>query len=134
MADVAALSAGVLLRVAEFLKTLPAQDLDALAEGTAKLEVVGRGRAGTRPRAAAASTVDRAEVRQRLAGFTSVADATRYVDSLGLLAAPLRALAADLGVTVPAKATKVQIRDAIVRAHVGDVLNSEAIRRQATGR
>lgn len=65
--------------------------------------------------------------------FTSVADATRYLDGLRLLVAPLRALARDLGVTVPAKATKDQTRDAIVRARVGDVLNSEAIRRQAAG-
>ncbi len=136
MADVAALSAGVLTRVAEFLKTLSAEDLDALANGGAKLEIVGRTTraTGARSRAAAApSTVDAAEVRSRLAGFGSSADATRYLDSLNLQLAPLKTLAADLGVTLSGRPTKAAVRDAIVRAHVGDVLNSEAIRRQATG-
>ena len=134
MADVAALSATVLLRVAEFLKTLPADQLDDLAGGVAKLELVPKG--GRRPAAAKAapSTVDGEEARQLLASFTSVAAATRYLDGMKLTVAALRSLAAGLGVSLPAKAVKNDIRDAIVRAYVGDVLNSEAIRRQAAAR
>jgi hypothetical protein len=135
MADTAALTASVLTRVAEFLKSLPADQLDDLAAGTAKLAVVPKGGrvAASRRAAPTPSTVDAEEVRRMLGGFTTVADAARYVDGLRLTAAPLKALAADLGVTVAARATKDQVRDAIVRAYVGDVLNSEAIRRQAAG-
>jgi hypothetical protein len=135
MADVAALSTGVLVRVAEFLKKVPPEQLEALASGEAKLEIVGvRSRAAaSRAKAAAPSDVDSAEVRQRLAGFTSVADATRYLDGLGLKAAGLKALAAELGVPVAARDTMAKVRDAIVRAKVGAVLDADAIRNQAAG-
>jgi hypothetical protein len=134
MADVAALSATVLLRVAEFLKTLPADQLDDLANGVAKLEVVPKGgRVAKTAAAKAPSTVDVDEVRRLLGTFTSVADATRYLDGLKLGVPALKSLAAELRVTLPAKALKNDVRDAIVRAYVGDVLNSEAIRRQAAG-
>lgn len=132
MADVAALSASVLLRVAELLKTLPADQLEDLAAGTAKLEVVPKGGRPAR-KAPAASTVDTAEVRRMLGSFTSIADAARYLDGLGLKLPERKALAADLGVTLVGRATLVSVRDAIVKAYVGDVLNSEAIRRQAAG-
>ena len=133
MADVAALSASVLLRVAEFLKTLPADQLEDLAAGAAKLEVVPKGGRQPSRKAPAPSTVDTAEVRRMLSGFTSVADAARYLDGLGLRLPERKALAADLGVTLVGRATLVSVRDAIVKAYVGDVLNSEAIRRQAAG-
>jgi hypothetical protein len=133
MADVAALSASVLLRVAELLKTLPADQLEDLAAGTAKLEVVPKGGRPAR-KVAAPSAVDTAEVRRMLASFTSIADAARYLDGLGLKLPERKALAADLGVTLVGRATLVSVRDAIVKAYVGDVLNSEAIRRQAAGR
>lgn len=134
MADVAALSASVLLRVAELLKTLTADQLEELAAGTAKLAVVPKGgRGATRPAATAPSTVDTAEVRRMLATVTTVADATRYLDGLPLTAAPFKALAKDLGVTLVSKDSKTAARDKIVRAYVSDVLNSEAIRRQAAG-
>jgi hypothetical protein len=134
MADVAALSAGVLMQVGEFLKRVPPEQLEALASGEAKLEIVGvRSRATTSRAKAAPSTVDSAEVRQRLAGFTSVADATRYLDGLGLTVAGLKALAGEFGIRVASKDKKDQIRDAIVRAKVGAVLDAEAIRNQAAG-
>ena len=134
MADVAALSATVLLRVAEFLKTLPADQLDDLANGVAKLEVVPKGGRRVAPAKAAPSTVDVDEVRRLLGTFTSVADATRYLDGLKLTVAALKSLAAALQVSLPAKVVKNDVRDAIVRAYVGDVLNAEAIRRQAAAR
>ncbi len=130
MSDVATLSADVLISVAAFLKTLPADQLDDLAAGTAKLEVVPKGgRRVPSGRTKAVSTVDAAEVRQALGGFTTRADATRYVDGLGLLLPGLKQLAGDLGVTLVGRATKAGVRDAIVQAYVGDVLNSDAIRR-----
>ena len=133
MADVAALSASVLLRVAELLKTLPADQLEDLAAGTAKLEVVPKGGRAASRNAATPSTVDIAEVRRMLGSFTSVADAARYLDGLGLKLPERKALAADLGVTLVGRATLASVRDAIVKAYVGDLLNSEAIRRQAAG-
>jgi hypothetical protein len=133
MADVAALSASVLLRVAELLKSLPAEQLEDLAAGTAKLAVVPKGGRVAARKAPTPSTVDSVEVRRMLAGFTSVADAARYLDGLGLKLAERKALAADLGVTLVGRATLVSVRDAIVKAYVADVLNSEAIRRQAAG-
>jgi hypothetical protein len=133
MADVAALSAAVLVKVAEFLRKLPADALEDLVAGEAKLELVPKGgRPAPRSRAATAqSTVDSAEVRRVLGTFSTVADAARYLDGLGLKLPERKALAADLGVTLTGRATLASVRDAIVRAYVGDVLNSDAIRRQA---
>lgn len=136
MADVAALSAAVLVKVGDFIRKLPADQLEALVNGEAKLELVPKGGrpATTRSRAAAAPAVDAGEVGERLRGFTSVADATRYLDTLPGTVPQLKALAKALGVTVASSATKPRVRDAIVRAYVGDVLNADAIRRQAAGR
>lgn len=122
MSDSAELTHEVLLRVAEFLRKLPSDQLQDLASGTAKLEVV---RPTSRrlparektPPADLPRPVD--EISAKLSGLADRAAAARYIDDLHLSSAQLRSLALALGISVPSKATKVQARDTIVQWTVG---------------
>lgn len=128
MSDSAELTHDVLLRVAEFLRKLPPEQLEDLASGSAHLEVVSRS-------PLAAVRRQRLPVRERtptvemprpieqigadLAGFTDRATAASYLDELKLSVAQLRSLAAGLGIAVSSKATKLQARDTIIQWTVG---------------
>jgi hypothetical protein len=128
MSDSAELTHDILLRVAEFLRKLPPDQLEELAAGTAQLQVVSRS-------PVEAARRQRLPVRQRtpvvemprpieqigsdLASFTDRASAAAYLDELKLSAAQLRSLAAGLGIAVSSKATKTQARDTIVQWTVG---------------
>jgi hypothetical protein len=128
MSDSAELTHDVLLRVAEFLRKLPSDQLEELASGSAYLEVVSRS-------PVAAVRKQRLPVRERtptvemprpieqigadLAGFTDRAAAVSYLDELKLSVAQLRSLAAGLGIAVSSKATKAQARDTIIQWTVG---------------
>ncbi len=122
MTDSAELTHEVLLRVAEFLRKLPAGQLEDLASGTAKLEVV---RPSARklpvrektPPVALPRPVE--EISAKLSGLSDRATATRYLDDLALSAAQLRSLALALGIAIPSKATKPQARDTIIQWTVG---------------
>src|SRR5690606_2558198 len=122
MSDSAELTHDVLLRVAEFLRKLPAKQLEGLAAGTARLEVVERSRQRL-PTRSATPKVDMPkpieETGATLSSFTDRAAATIYLDDLHLTVAQLRSLAAGLGIAVPSKATKAQARDTIVQWTVG---------------
>lgn len=128
------LAHAVLLRVAEFIRGLPADQLAALADGTAKLEIAGR---GTRSRAAAsrtrapAATVSAEKVRADLTTIGDRAAATRYLDDLRLTVAQLKALAKELGIAVPSRATKPAVLHEIVQWTIGRRLDSAAISRPA---
>jgi hypothetical protein len=130
--DPADLTHAVLLRVAEFLRKLPVEQLADLAEGTAKLEVVPKGGrpAPSRP-AAAKSSVPVDQVRTELATLADRAEATRYLDGLKLTVAGLRALAGELNIAVPSKSNKAEVRDTIVFWTVGRRLDSAAVSRPA---
>jgi hypothetical protein len=120
--DSAELTHEVLLRVAEFLRRLPSDQLKDLATGTAKLEVI---RPTSRrlparektPPAELPRPVD--EISAKLSGLADRVTAARYLDDLHLSAAQLRSLALALGISVPSKATKAQARDTIVQWTVG---------------
>ena len=113
----------VLLRVAEFLRKLPTDQLEHLAAGTARLEVVDRTprhRLPVRPRTPKVELpkpID--EIGTTLGSFVDRASAGAYLDGLHLTLAQLRSVAAGLGIAVPSKATKAQARDTVVQWTVG---------------
>jgi hypothetical protein len=125
----------VLLRVSEFLKALPADQLDDLIAGTAKLQVVAKGgRAAARPAAKTAArplSVTPDKVRAELVAIGDTAGAERYVSDLKLTVAGLRTLAGELGISVASKARKDELVRQIVQWTVGRRLTSETISRAA---
>jgi hypothetical protein len=134
--DSAELTHAVLLRVAEFLRKLPAEQLADLAEGTAKLELVPKGgRPAAAPRAAAAKpSVSAEQVRAELESSGDRAVATRYLDGLKLTVAQFKTLAKDLNIALPSKATKNEARDTLIYWTVGRRLDSAAVSRPAPAR
>jgi hypothetical protein len=134
VSDPADLTHGVLLRVAEFLKALPADQLAALADGTAKLEVVPKG--GRRRPAPTAEPlpVPAEQVRAEMMEIGDRVAARRWLEDQGLKVPQLRALAKALDISVNSKATKVVVLDQIVQWTVGRRLDSEAISRPAPAR
>jgi len=118
----------VLLRVSEFLKALPADQIDDLVAGTAKLEVVPKGGrpAARRPAAAKAATkaatkaapspVTPDTVRAELAATGDTAGAERYINGLKLTVPQLRALAGELGISLSGKAVKAEVGKAATYA------------------
>ncbi|WP_433118362.1 hypothetical protein [Micromonospora sp. CA-246542] len=130
MTDPADLAHAVLLRVAEFVRTLPVDRIAALADGTAKLAVVDRARPAARSAAAPASAgVDADRVRTDLAAIGDRAAGTRYLADLKLTVVKLRALARELGIAVPSKAKKADIEHDILQWTVGRRLDSAAVSR-----
>ncbi|MBX6749976.1 MAG: hypothetical protein IRY85_09975 [Micromonosporaceae bacterium] len=128
MSDSAELTHDVLLRVAEFLRKLPADQLEDLASGTAHLQVVSRSpveavrrqRLPVREKTPVVSMPRPIEqIGADLASFTDRAAAAAYLDDLKLSVAQLRSLAAGLGIAVSSKATKMQARDTIIQWTVG---------------
>lgn len=140
--DPADLTHLVLLKVAEFIRKLPADQLADLADGSAKLELVPKGgrparTAGARgasARANAPLAVAPDHVRAELAAIGDRGAGVRYVNDLRLTVAQLKALAKELGIAVPGKATKSQAVDTIVEWTVGRRLDSESISRPAPAR
>lgn len=142
MTSAADLSHAVLIRVADFLRTLPPEQLAALADGTAQLTVATAGpqqpaapAPARRSRAKAAKpavVVDTDRIRADLAAIDDRVAAGRYLDDLGLKVAELRALATELGVALPSRATKAVIQKNIVQATVGRRLTSAVLSRPAS--
>jgi hypothetical protein len=108
------LSHDVLLRVAEFLRRLPSEQLADLAKGTAKLELVPK----TAPLPRRSKPVElpkpAEEIGAALASAPDRATAVSYLDDLRLTVAQLRTLARALGIAVPSRATRAQTRDTLV--------------------
>ena len=134
MSESAELTHEVLLRVAEFLRKLPTKQLQDIAAGTAKLDVVRptARKLPTRERVAPAQLprpVD--EIGSKLAGLTDRAAAARYLDDLSMTVAQLRSLALALGIAVASKATKAQTRDTIVQWTVGRRIDTGILSRPA---
>jgi hypothetical protein len=134
VSESAELTHEVLLRVADFLRKLPTKQLQDIAAGTAKLEVVRptARKLPSRTRIAPAELprpVD--EIGSKLAGLTDRAAAARYLDDLSLTAAQLRSLALALGIAVTSKATKPQVRDTIVQWTVGRRVDTRILSRPA---
>jgi hypothetical protein len=134
VADPADLAHDVLLRVAEFLRKLPTEQLAGLADGTAKLEVVPK---GGRPPARAAAAPPPVSADQMRAELTKIGDraaARRWLEDLKLTVPQLKSLAKQLGISVPSKATKAVVLDEIVQWTIGRRLDSAAISRPAPAR
>jgi hypothetical protein len=135
--DSAELTHEVLLRVAEFLRKLPTRQLQDIAAGTAKLEVVKPTvrKLPVRERTAPAQLprpVD--EIGSVLTSQTDRSAASRYLDDLHLSAVQLRSLALALGIAVTSKATKAQARDTIVQWTVGRRVDGTILSRPASRR
>ncbi|GAA2635464.1 hypothetical protein GCM10010399_80300 [Dactylosporangium fulvum] len=134
MTDPADLAQKVLVAVAAFVRTLPADQLEDLANGAAKLELVPKGGRTARKTAAAAKPlpVPAGEVESMLRQIANRPAGEQYLADLKLGVQQLRDLAKALGVTVASKATKAQVITAIVEQVVGRRLDSDAITRMAT--
>jgi hypothetical protein len=140
MSDVQKLSLTVLHTVAEFLALLPADQLNALADGTARLAIIPKD--ATEPlhlapaakpakrqpsRAAAEPTVDMSEIRDRLDRSTTREEADAMLRPLKQKP-HLNALARLLGMRGYSSYTKGELIDAIIEFTVGNRLDSGAIR------
>lgn len=137
MSDPADLTHGVLLRVADFLRKLPADQLAALADGTARLELVpkgGRRSAGAARPARKPLPLPAEQVRAELAKIGDRTAARRWLEDLGLTVPQLRDLARELGVPVTSKARRDDVLDTIVQGTVGRRLDFAAISRPAPAR
>jgi hypothetical protein len=145
--DSAELTHEVLLRVAEFLRKLPTDQLEELASGSASLEVVSRPpleparvqaarrRLPVREKTpAVAMPRPIAQIGADLSNLVDRATATQYLDDLRLSVAQLRSLAAGLGIAVSSKATKAQARDTIVQWTVGRRADAAILSRPAARR
>lgn len=135
MTDPADLAHDVLLKVAAFVKSLPADQLADLASGEARLTLVPRGgarAAGARvSRAPAVRPLSRpvAEIETMLSEIGTRAAAVQYLNDERLTVAQLRELAKVLGVALPGKGTKEAITVKIVDSVVGRRLDASAIDR-----
>lgn len=134
MSDPADLTHRVLLRVAEFLRKLPAEQLAELAEGSAKLEVVPK--RGRRPPAVAATPppVTAGQVRAELTAISDRGAGRRWLEDQRLTVPQLKALAKELGISIPSKATKPEVLDQLVQSVIGRRLDFESISRPAPPR
>lgn len=141
MSDTADLAHEVLIRVAEFVKKLPAEQIGELVRGEARLEVIPRGHKVVAPGAVRTSRnssgamlprpVD--EIRSTVTGMGDRVAARRYLDAdLKLTVPQLKTLAKALDITVTG--TKPKILDGVVEWAVGRRLDSEAISRAGGGR
>jgi hypothetical protein len=130
--DPADLTHDVLRRVAEFLRTLPADRLVDLARGDATLALVPPPAPAERTPPALSTPAE--EVRAALSSMDDRASAARYLDDLRLTGPQLRALAKELGLAVPAKAAKVEVRNTIVQWTVGRRLDASILSRPSPHR
>jgi hypothetical protein len=133
----AELSHAVLMKVGEFIRKLPADQLAELARGEAKLELVPKGGRTTTPRRTTTPkplTVPVDEVREQLGASRDPAASAGYLNGLNYTADQLRTLATELGIPLPSKATKPRIVDTIVEWKVSRRLDSEAISRPGPAR
>jgi hypothetical protein len=129
VSDPADLTHGVLLRVAEFLRKLPADQLAELADGTAKLAVVPKAGRRPAPRAAKPAPVTAAEVRAALEQIGDRTAARRWLEDQRLTVPQLVTLARELGIAIAAKPRKDVALDQIVQWTIGRRLDSAAISR-----
>jgi hypothetical protein len=131
--EASGLSCAVLLRVADFLRDLPSDQMTALARGDLSLAVVPE-LPPARPSAPVPGRpmplpVAAATVRAALTALTDRASAVRYLDDLRLTTTQLRGLARELGLAVSSSAGKASIRDTIVQWTVGRRLDSAILSR-----
>jgi hypothetical protein len=132
--DLSKQSLAVLRQVAEFLEGLPADQVDDLAEGRARLTLIPWGasapllpvsRPARKPREAAPSTVDIDAVLSTVEAATSREDALTALNPLKV--ADLKAVAAAMRIGATA-GTKAALVKQIVELTVGARLSGDALR------
>jgi hypothetical protein len=125
----AELTHGVLLKIAEFVRKLPADQLEDLVSGAAKLELVPKApvrKAGAKP----ALPRPAEEIRTTLEEIGDRVAARRYLTTdLKVTVPMLRALGTEFGITVRTK--KDQALDDVVEWAVGRRQDSDVIARRA---
>jgi hypothetical protein len=139
VSEASGLSSAVLVRVADFLRDLPPDQLSALARGDLSLAVIGAPapRRSVVPARSPAPNPVRAiplpvaapTVRAALTALTDRASAARYLDDLRLTTTQLRSLARELGLAVSSSAGKSVIRDTIVQWTVGRRVDAAVLSR-----
>ncbi|GAA3450951.1 hypothetical protein [Dactylosporangium matsuzakiense] len=121
----------VLLRVAAFVKSLPADQLADLASGEAKLELVPKAGRSPRPprQPAAGAALSRpvTEIQDMLSQLETRQAATQYLNDLKLTVPQLKELAKVLGIPAPAKSTKTTLTTTIVDTTTGRRADSLAL-------
>jgi hypothetical protein len=135
VSDTAELAHAVLLRVAEFVKKLPTDQLEDLARGEAKLEVVPKGgRPAARSRATAVSLPRPAdEIVKTIREIDDRVAARRYLETdLKLTVPMLKQFASEVGITV--SGNKGPILTGIVEWAVGRGVDADVISRVGAGR
>src|SRR5262249_10276227 len=115
-------TADLLIRVAEFLRKLPADQLDALASGEARLEVVFK---TARAPKEAALAINVEQVGLDLKALPDRASAQRYLTDLRLKKPEMTSLATQLHVPVSSKDSVAAMISKIVAQKVGQRLDSE---------
>ena len=129
MTEPAELTHGVLLKIAEFVRKLPKDQLEDLASGAAKLELVTK--APIRKTAAKPALPRPAEeIRATLEGIGDRVAARRYLETdLKLTVAGLQSLGAAFQFTV--RSRKAQALDDVVEWAVGRSQDADIIARRA---
>lgn len=120
----------VLVKVAEFLRKLPDDQVTDLLSGEARLELIPKGYKVTAPAAAkkpATLDVSPEQINADLKALNDRAAATKYLKDLKLAKASLAELAKQLDVAFGAKDTLAIITERIVEQKVGRRLSSDAI-------
>jgi len=122
----------LLQRVGEFLRKVSVDQVEALAAGEARLEIVPKGAritggAATKAVAPVALPLPAEQVATDLRSLGDRASAARYIDDLKLKKPQLVLLARELNVQISSKTTMPQIRDLIVEQKVGHRLVTDAI-------
>ena len=125
------------MKVGDFIRKLPAEQLEDLASGEAKLELVpkgGRPAPARRTAAAKPPAVSTEEIRAFLTSTGDADAATRYLNDLRLTVPATKSLATELGVGVQSKAPKAAIVAEIVKHLVTRRLDFDALSRPAPAR
>lgn len=117
-------TASLLARVAEFLRTLKPEELEALEAGEARLQVVFKTQRVAKP---VALTLDVARIEADLKALPDRASALQYLRDRRLKRVELMELARQLNVPVATKETTVAILSKIVEQKVGFRADSDAI-------
>jgi hypothetical protein len=125
------LTHGLLLQIAQFLRSLPTDQLADLMAGEARLAIVPKGGRVTTPSTAgrhrAPVPVDSARIADDLRKIGERAAATAYLNDLNLSKDQLKQLCKDLNVPMKSSARKDEFVPAIVGLLVGRRIDSEAI-------
>jgi hypothetical protein len=134
VSDPADLTHHVLLRVAEFLRRLPAAELAGLADGSTKLAVVPQGGRRPTPAAAKPPPVTAGQVRAELTAIGDRAAGLRWLADQRLTVPQLVTVARELGIATRGRPRKDEVLDQIVQWTIGRRLDSESISRPAPAR